>query len=239
MNWFSIENMKIFEKDLAKYTLEQTLPVLVGYFFLGIGFGILLEKSGYGVLECIFMSVFIFSGSMQYAIIGLLDGGVSLFTAFMSTIIINARYFFYSLSLVGKYQNTGWRKPYLIHSIVDEAYAIISENDAPEGYEEADYWLAVSLYDHCYWIVSTIIGVLLGRMIPLELKGIDFVMTALFVTIFVEQWLKSDDHLPALMGIVIPIVCLEFFGHEHFLWISMIVLSICCVFYKDKERGTS
>lgn len=220
---------------LFEYVFKQTTPVLIGYFFLGIGFGILLEESGHGIIEALIMSLFIFSGSMQYAAISLFNTNVSLLTVFLTTITVNARYFFYSLSLVDKYSNQGKRKTYLIHSIVDEAYALINENDHPAEISDSDYWFYLSMFDHIYWIISTILGVLIGRRINIEIQGIDFVMTALFVVIYTEQWLKNKDHIPSILGIIIPLICLILFGNDHFLVISIIILSIFSIFYGDKS----
>ena len=150
--------------------------------------------------------------------------------------IVNARYFFYSLSLVDRYKNTGKKKPYLIHSIVDETYALIHENDHPDSIKDEDYWLGVSLYDHLYWIVSTIIGVLIGKAINMEIKGIDFVMTALFVVLFVDQWLKNKDHIPSILGILVPLVCLFLFGSDRFLIISIVILSVFSAYYRGEKQ---
>lgn len=222
----------MFTKTLLKYAFKKTIPVLIGYFFLGIGFGILLEKSGHGLLECLIMSIFIFSGSMQYAGVSLLSSGASLLTAFITTLIVNARYFFYSLSLVPKYKDLGIKKYYLIHAIVDEAYALISENDYLDNYKQEDYWFLISLLDHLYWIISTLIGVFIGSLINIEIKGIDFVMTALFVTILVDQWLKNKEHLPAIIGLIIPLIFLIILGNKYFLLPSMIIITIICAFIK-------
>lgn len=228
--------MKIFDPEVSSHIVKKTMPVLIGYFFLGVGFGILLEECGYGVLEALLMSSFIFSGSMQYAAISLFKTNASLISAFLTTLIVNARYFFYSLSLVDRYKNTGKKKPYLIHSIVDEAYALIHENDHPDSIKDEDYWLGVSLYDHLYWIVSTIIGVLIGKAINMEIKGIDFVMTALFVVLFVDQWLKNKDHIPSILGILVPLVCLFLFGSDRFLIISIIILSVFSAYYRGEKQ---
>ena len=228
--------MNPFSERLRGHTFRKTAPVLTGYFLLGIGFGILLKQIGYGLFECFLMSVLIFSGSMQYAAIGLLSAHVSLASAFLTTLMVNARYLFYALSLVDRYRTTGKKKPYLIHLIVDEAYALICENDSPLGVLSEDYWLAVSLYGYIYWILSTLLGVVIGSLFTFEIKGIDFVMTALFVTIFTDQWLKSKDHLPALSGLLIPAVFLLILGRDRFLVPAMLVLSVFCAFYRGREE---
>ena len=227
--------MNFFNKELRNHVFKKTTPVLIGYFFLGIGFGILLEECGYGPFEALLMSVFIYSGSMQYAAISLFKTKASLLTAFMTTLVVNARYFFYSLSMVDKYKNIKKAKPYMIHAIVDEAYALINENDHPDTISDEDYWLSVNICDHLYWIISTIIGVLIGKAINIEIKGVDFVMTALFVVLYVDQWLKNKDHIPSIAGIVIPLISLFIFGTDHFLIISIIILSMLSAFYEGDK----
>ncbi|MBR3167863.1 MAG: AzlC family ABC transporter permease [Erysipelotrichaceae bacterium] len=229
--------MNPFSERLRGHTFRKTSPVLTGYFFLGIGFGILLKQIGYGLFECLLMSVLIFSGSMQYAAIGLLSAHVSLASAFLTTLMVNARYLFYALSLVDRYRTVDKKKkPYLIHAIVDEAYALIFENDSPVGVLNEDYWLAVSLYGHLYWIFSTLLGVVIGTLFSFQIKGIDFVMTALFVTIFTDQWMKNKDHLPALIGLAVPAAFLFLLGRDRFLVPAMLVLSLFCAFYKGREE---
>lgn len=224
------------DKELFRYVFKKTTPVLIGYFFLGVGFGILLQDTGLGVFEAFIMSLFIYSGSMQYAAIPLFKTNAALLTVFMTTLIVNARYFFYSLSLVDKYKDTGKRKPYFIHSIVDEAYALINENDHPDTISDHDYWFYINVFDHTYWIISTIIGVLIGKAINIEIKGIDFVMTALFVVIFTDQYLKNKDHIPSLLGLIVPLICLIIFGKDSFLIVSIIVLTIFSLFYGDHHE---
>lgn len=225
----------MFKKDLLLHTLKKTSPVLIGYFFLGLGFGILLEKAGYKYIECLLLSVFVFSGSLQYAGVSLLTSGASLITVFITSLIINARYFFYSLSLVDKYNGTGNKKLYLIHGIVDEAYALISDNEYLDKYKEEDYWFLVTLLDHLYWIISTLIGVFIGSLIQIEIKGIDFVMTALFVSIFTEQLIKNKDRLPSLLGLIIPLIFLIIIGRDNFLLPSLIIISLISGLYGGKE----
>ena len=123
----------------------------------------------------------------------------------------------------------------MIHTITDEAYALISENDYLDGYRQEDYWFLVSFFDHLYWIVSTLIGVLIGRMITIDIKGIDFVMTALFITIFVDQWIKSKDHIPSIIGVILPIILLLIIGPDNFLLPSIIIVSIFSSIYREKE----
>lgn len=217
------------KKSIFRAALHDTLPVMTGYVFLGFGFGILMYRSGFGVLWSGAMSLFIYAGSMQYVAVGLLTSGADLLTAAATTFVVNARHLFYGISMVESYKGTGKRKPYLIFALTDETYSLVSREQAKtrEGYPL--YCLLVSLLDHCYWVGGTLLGSLAGALIPINYKGIEFVLTALFVSIFVEQWLSTKDHMPALIGVGATAACLLVFGSEFFLIPSMILIAAALI----------
>ena len=204
---------------------KDTLPVMTGYVFLGFGFGILLQQNGYGVLWSLAMSLFIYAGSMQYMAISLLSGGAGLLTAALTTLVVNARHLFYGISMVDAYKGAGKKKPYLIFALTDETYSLVSRNQVPEGISRHKYCFLVSLFDQIYWVTGSVLGSLAGSLLPLNFEGIEFVLTALFVTIFVEQWLSTKDHGPALVGLASTAVCLLIFGKDIFLIPSMAVIA--------------
>ncbi len=211
---------------LLKTAIIKTIPVMMGYIVLGIGFGILFEKSGYGFWWAVAMSVFIFAGSMQYVAVGLITGGASLISTALTTLMVNARHLFYGVSMINQYKGTGWKKPYLMFGLTDETYSLVCNGDYPEGEDPHWYCFLVTLCDQCYWVIGTAIGSLLGSAITFNTAGIDFAMTALFVTIFVEQWLTTKEHRPALIGIGASVICLLVFGQETFLIPAMILITI-------------
>ena len=212
------------KKRVLPIAFAHTLPVMTGYLVLGIGFGILIQEKGYGILWSLAMSVFIYAGSMQYLAIGLLTGGVSLLTAALTTLMVNARHLFYGISMVERYRGLSKEKPYLVFALTDETYSLVSSRP-PEGISYHRYCLAVSVLDHCYWIAGSVIGSLLGNLLPISFEGIDFALTALFVTVFVEQWLSTKDHRPALIGVMSTLVCLLLFGSQIFLIPSMVLIA--------------
>lgn len=212
--------------SLLKTAFLKTIPVLTGYLFLGIGFGILLEKSGYGVLWSLAMSAFIYAGSMQYVAVGLLTSGASLLTTAFTTLMVNARHLFYGISMVEPYKDMGKRKPYLIFALTDETYSLVCSGDYPEGADPRQYCFLVSLLNQIYWVSGSVIGSLIGSLLPFNSKGIDFAMTALFVTVFVEQWKSTKNHIPALVGVLASIICLLIFGADQFLIPSMITITL-------------
>lgn len=222
------------KKQTIKKAFWDTLPVMTGYLFLGVGFGIILQQNGYGPLWALAMSLFIYAGSMQYVGIGLLTGGASLLTAALTTLMVNSRHLFYGLSMIEPYKGAGRRKPYLIFALTDETYSLVSRK-LPEDVERISYCFFVSLFDQCYWVLGSILGSLAGNL-PVDFTGIDFALTALFVTIFVEQWLSSKNHLPALVGVICAAVCLVLFGADNFLIPTMILIAAILVMLQKVKK---
>lgn len=212
------------KKHTAKIALIDSLPVMTGYVFLGFGFGIIMQQSGFGLGWALAMSLFIYAGSMQYVGVSLLTGGASLLTAAMTTLLVNARHLFYGISMVESYKGTGRKKPYLIFGLTDETYSLVSREQLPQGIDKILYFFLVSLFDQCYWVTGTLLGSLAGKL-PINFDGIDFALTALFVTIFVEQWLSNPNHFPAIVGVAATTVCLLVFGADVFLIPSMVLIA--------------
>ncbi len=214
------------KKKALRTVFLDTVPVLAGYLFLGMGFGILLAESGKGVLWAFCMSLFIFAGTGQYLAVSLMAGGASLLSAAIAIFLVNARHIFYGISLVDTYKGAGAKKLYLIFGLTDETYSLVTQNQPPEGLTRHRYCFLVTLFDHSYWILGCILGNLAGNFIPMNYEGVEFVLTALFVTLFVEQWLSSKNHLPALIGMGCTVLCLAVFGSEIFLIPSMVLIAL-------------
>lgn len=213
------------KKSAIHTAFLDTIPVMIGYVFLGFGFGILLHQSGYGVLWAAAMSLFIYAGSMQYVTVSLLAGGAGLLTAALTTIAVNARHLFYGISMVDAYKDASRKKPYMIFALTDETYSLVSRNQVPEGMDRHTYCFLVSLFDQIYWVAGSVLGSLAGSLLPVNYEGIEFVLTALFVTIFVEQWLSTRNHVPAVIGVAATVVCLLIFGRDVFLIPSMVLIA--------------
>lgn len=227
------------KKNAIRAAFLDTVPVMTGYLFLGFGFGILLHRSGYGVLWSLAMSLFIYAGSMQYMTVSLLAGGASLLTAALTTIVVNARHLFYGISMVDAYKGAGRKKLYMIFALTDETYSLVSKNQVPEGLSRHSYCFLVSLFDQIYWVAGSVLGSLAGTLLPINYEGIEFVLTALFVTIFVEQWLSTKNHLPAVIGVVSTAVCLLLFGRDVFLIPSMVVIAVLLTITRKTGRRNS
>lgn len=215
-----------------KYAFLKSIPVMAGYIVLGIGFGILLYDKGYSYWWALAMSTFIYAGSMQYIGIELLSSGASFISIALVTLLVNARHIFYGISMLENYKNTGKFKPYLIATLTDETYSLVCGNDFPDYIDKRKYYFYLSLFNHFYWILGSFIGSILGSTFSFNTKGIDFSMTALFVIIFVEQWEKNKNHLPAMLGLIISILCLLIFGKSNFLIPAMVLISLSLIFLR-------
>lgn len=218
-----------------------TIPVLTGYLFIGIAFGVMYQEKGYNFLWAILMSVMVYAGSGQYLAVNFFAPGVSLFQVIFLEIMVNIRHIFYGLSLLERFQNMGKKKLYMIFSLTDETYSLFFITKVPKDVDEDKFMFAIALLDQIYWITGSAIGAIAGSLIPFDATGIDFAMTALFVVIFVEQWLTTKNHIPALTGLGAGLICLLIFGADNFILPTMIcvmvILLSCRKVIEPKEEG--
>lgn len=224
-------------KKTIKYAFMASLPVMAGYMVLGMGFGILLQDKGYAWWWSFLMSLTVYAGSMQYVAVDLLAGGASLITAALMTIMVNIRHLFYGITMLDRYNQTGKEKSYLIFALTDETFSLVCSPELPAGVDTHRYYFWLSFMNHCYWVTGSTIGALIGATIDFNSAGIDFAMTALFVVIFVEQWEKTKNHLPAVAGVGISVICLLIFGASGFLIPSMIGITAVLLVMKRWIRS--
>ena len=224
---------------VCKEAFVKTLPVMAGYVVLGIGFGILLHGAGFGVWYALAMSVFIYAGSMQYVGVGLLAGGATMLSAILTTVMVNARHLFYSISMIGPYKGAGRYKPYMIFALTDETYSLLCDGSVPEGEDPHRYRFFVSLFNQCYWVTGSVLGSLLGAVLPFSTAGIEFSMTALFIASFTEQWMNTRDHVPALTGLLSTLLCLVLFGSERFLIPAMMLMTLALTLLGKRREGNA
>ena len=221
-------------KALTK-TFLDTVPVLTGYLFLGMGFGILLNEKGYGVPWAAAMALAMFAGSGQYLAVELLATHASLVTTAIATLLVNARHLFYGISLLDTYKDAGKKKTYMIFGLTDETYSLVTQNEPPEGMTRHTYCFLVTLFNHIYWIIGCSLGNLMS-LLPISFAGVEFVLTALFVTMFVEQWLSHKNHLPAIIGVGSTLLCLLIFGQNIFLIPSMVMIALLLTISRKTGR---
>ncbi len=222
--------------NLLKTAFIDTLPILVAYIILGIGFGVLMSDAGYSPLIVLLMSTFIFAGAMQYVAVPLLTAKVSPLAALMITFLVNARHIFYGLSLLERYKDTGKVKPYLIFGLTDETYSLVCSQPHLKNENKTAYYFWVTFLNHLYWIAGGVIGNVLGNIIPFNSKGIEFSMTALFAVIFLEQWKETKDHVPAWIGIAGTVVARIVIGPEHFLVVAMVIIAIALLILLQRRK---
>jgi len=232
------ENESGRRNSCLKKAFLATIPVMAGYVVLGIGFGMLLQTRGYGVLWALAMSLFIFAGSMQYVAIDLLTGGASMITTALTTLAVNARHLFYGISMVDKYK-VQKGKYFLFWTLTDETYSLVCSDEPEKSGSQKEYYIYVSIFDYFYWVLGSVLGSLLGEVIPFSMEGIDFSLTALFLTVFVEQWLTTKNHLAAVVGVGASVLCLLLFGSDKFLIPAMILIAAMLILLRKKEGITN
>ena len=227
--------MKI-SKETWKLAFVKSLPIMCSYFFLGAAYGIMMEETGFPWYVALLLSMTVYTGAYQFVLITFLSTGASLLTIAITALLMNSRQSFYSLTFLNDFKRMGKRKLYMIHSLTDETYAVNCTLELPRK-EKEDTMFGVALLSHCYWMAATVAGAVLGQLIPFELEGIDFCMTALFVIIFMDQWKKASSHIPALAGLTCGIVCLMIFGQSSFILPALLLVSGILFFAGRKEAA--
>ncbi|NLL45909.1 MAG: branched-chain amino acid transporter AzlC [Clostridiales bacterium] len=228
-----MDNKKIFKKAL--YTaFPNTIPVLTGFLVLGTAYGVLMLKSGYGTLWSVMMSALAFCGSMQFVAITLLTTVFNPIQAFMLSIMVNARHLFYGLAMLEKYRGLGKARFFLIYTLCDETFSISSSIALPEDVDRKYFYLSISLLNYLYWVLGTFIGSILGRFITFNTKGLDFVLTALFVVLFLEQLKKKENRISGIIGVVAAAAALLVFGTGNMVIPAMIIILLILLVGREK-----
>ena len=220
-----------------KAAVPHTIPVFTGYLVLGTAYGILMDSKGFSLFWILIASIFIYAGSMQFVMVALLAANFDPLGAFLITIMVNARHVFYGISMLKKFQGTGKMKPYLIFALTDETFSILCSTDPPEGVNRNWFLFFIALLDHIYWILGSLLGGILGSMVTFNTKGLDFVLTALFVVILINQWKSTTNPLPAIVGILSAIICRVFFGASSFIIPAMVMILFLVTILKKPILG--
>lgn len=220
--------------------LPYTIPICIGFLFLGISYGFFMHSKGFSFLYPVLMSLFIFAGSMEFVTVNLLLTAFNPLSAFLLALMVNARHLFYGISMLDKYKNTGLKKPYLIYGMCDESFSINCTVTPPADVDKGWFMLFVTLLNQIYWIAGAALGSLLGSVISFDTTGIEFVMTALFVVMFINQWEETDNHRSALTGVFCSMVCLFLFGAQHFIIPAMALIIACfSLMARPKQEAAS
>lgn len=212
------------------FAFKQVVPLLFSYVFVGIAFGILMHQAGYSTLWSLASALLIYAGSMQIIMISLMASGVPLYMIAVMTFFINARHIFYGIGFVEKFRRMGWKYPFMVLTLTDETYSALCSIKYPEDINEenANFFMAMICY--LLWVVSCTAGALLGQLLPLDMKGIEFSATAFFITVCVNQWRSFGSHIPAIAGLISAFAFYILLGADKFLLpalsVSLIVLVV-------------
>ncbi|MBQ7680952.1 MAG: AzlC family ABC transporter permease [Oscillibacter sp.] len=217
--------------------LRTSFPIMVTFTILGIGYGILMQKHGFGPWLSLLSGVVIFSGTAQFVSVAFLESGTPMLAA-ITALMVSARHIFFSISMIDRYRGEGKRKWYLYYALCDETYAMLSRDSYPAGVDRSAYRLLVTLFDQMSWVFGSFLGGWLGTLLAFDSTGIDFAMTALFTTVFIQQWTEAKCHIPAVLGVSATLVCRILFGRELFLIPAMVLIIVALTIMRDRiEAG--
>ena len=224
-------------KKAFRPAFTVTIPVLCGYLFIGFAFGVMLRDAGFTAPWAFLSSLTIYAGSGQYLLVSLLAANASLVTVAVMTLLLNCRHIFYGLSFLETFHQMGRAKWYMIFSLTDETYSLLCSLKTPDGVGPAAMRFLISVLDQSYWIIGSVIGAIVGGVLPFDTTGIDFAMTALFTVIFVEQWKSSKCHIPAFLGLGAAAVSLALLGPDNFILPAMLAICVMLVALRGKLAG--
>lgn len=201
-----------------------TIPVLTGYLCIGMAYGLLMANAGYGVFWALLLSLLCYAGSMEFVAVSLLTAGFDPVQALLMALMINARHAFYGLSMLEKYRGTGWARPFLIFSLTDETFSLVSTLEPLDGATRRDFYFWISLLDYLYWQMGSVLGALIGGLLPFDTTGLDFALTALFIVLFLEQWRKRENRPVALIGLGCTAASLAVVGADRLVIPAMVLI---------------
>lgn len=227
------------KKEIVKYALIKAFPVVISYLFIGMAYGIVMTKAGFGIWWSLAISLAVYTGAFQFILVSLLSQGASIMTIALTALFMNSRQTFYGLSFLNDFNAMGKKRWYMIHSLTDETYAVnctLSKDDKITINDRRTIMFYIALFSHLSWAAATVLGAVFGSLIPFDLTGIDFCMTALFVTIFIDQWKSADIHFPALSGFCIAILLCLLLGPDRFMLPSLALTSAVLLFRRALRK---
>lgn len=220
-----------------RFALAKTLPIALSYFFISTAYGIILGQAGYSFVWALFSSAFVYTGAFQFVLATFLTGGASLLTVGLTALFMNSRHIFYGLSFIKPFKKTGKLYPYMIHTLTDETYSLYCSLDYPKEVDETRAMVYIAVLAHAYWIVGSVFGAVVGNVLPLTLEGVDFCLTALFVTIVIDQWKAAKSHVSVFVGFGCGILCLLLLGASSFILPALILTSAILIIYNAKNTN--
>lgn len=226
--------MKDNFKKSFKAAFPHTIPIFIGFLFLGMAYGILMQTKGYGVLWSVLMSAIAFCGSMQFVAITLLTTAFNPLQAFLMSLMINARHLFYGISMLKPYKGLGKLRYFLIYTLCDETFCLSSSIESPKDVDRKYFYFSISFLNYLYWVTGTFLGGLLGNFITFNTAGLDFILTALFVVLFLENYKKKENRIYCILGIISSLISLFIFGSDNFVIPAMIIVLSLLSFRREK-----
>ena len=222
-------------KSVTKQAFMKSIPIMCSYVFVSMAYGMMMENAGFAWNYSLLTSLTVYTGAFQFVLITFLSSGASIVTIVVTALLMNSRQSFYSLSFLETFRKMGRKKLYMIHTMTDETYAVNCTIEDKDENSRKEMFL-VAFFSRCYWMFGAVMGGLIGQLIPFELTGIDFCMTALFIIIFIDQWEKADKHFPAITGILIAIIALLIFGQTAFMLPALVIVSGVLIFWNSKQQ---
>ena len=219
-----------------KYALGKTVPIMFSYLFLSMAFGIMMNQAGFPFYWAYLVSLTVYTGAFQFVIVSFLSAGAGIATIALTALAMNCRHMFYGVTFLKEFESMGKRYPYMIFSLTDETYALYCSLEYPEELDHHQVMFDIAWLSRAYWLIGTLVGALLGQIIPFDFEGVDFCMTALFVTILIDQWKKTEDHAPAVIGGVSAVVFLLIFGASRFMLPSLMVTTALLLIFTPGEN---
>lgn len=223
-------------REIIKQAFVKSIPIMCSYLFVSMAYGMMMEAAGFHWYDSLLVSLTVYTGAFQFVLITFLSSGASFVIVGLTAFLMNSRQSFYSLTFLEEFRKMGKRLPYMIHTMTDETYAVNLTLES-EGKEKEDTMFLIAFFSRCYWMIGTVVGGVLGQIIPFDLAGIDFCMTALFIIIFIDQWEKAKNHLPALIGVGVAVICLLVIGQKNFMLPALIIVSGILLFMRKNEEG--
>ena len=221
-------------RQVIKIAFLKSVPILCSYLFVSMAYGMMMENAGFHWYYSLLASMTIYTGAFQFVLISFLSSSASIVTIAVTALLMNSRQTFYSVSFLDTFRSMGKKKLYMIHTMTDETYAVNCSLENTEARKEIMFWIA--FFSRCYWMIGAVLGGVIGRLLPFDLEGIDFCMTALFVIIFLEQWEKTDQHFPSLSGFFVAVICLLVFGQRAFMLPALILMSGILIFWNERKQ---
>ncbi len=219
-----------------KYALGKTIPIMFSYLFLSMAFGIMMNQAGFPFYWAYLVSLTVYTGAFQFVIVSFLSAGAGIATIALTALAMNCRHMFYGVTFLKEFKSMGKRYPYMIFSLTDETYALYCSLEYPEELDHHQVMFDIAWLSRAYWLIGTLVGALLGQIIPFDFEGVDFCMTALFVTILIDQWKKTENHAPAVIGGVSAVVFLLIFGASRFMLPSLMVTTALLLIFTPGEN---